>query len=247
MYISFIITLPCFGQEKLNGYVGLSQQVLSDFTYTETEVELGISLALKKSEILFFGTYLYFGNLSLQDDVGEQIPQYKFNSNLLGGGIKYRVNKLSRFYSPIFGFSVVSEVSSNYSGERLAISNYEEEGEFIFRPSNRIGEIYNFNWNGTTPMYYNTYIYLTTPLIVNLSFENSFKIKNGLSINVGIGLSIAKRSVHYKQWNSNEEEPPTIVGELNTAEHSYGEIKTLKNIYFTCGIQYVFSFKSKKE
>lgn len=245
--ISVVIVLPCFGQDKLKAYVGLSQQALSDFSYTETQVELGLSISLTKGEISFFGAYHYYGNLSLFDDYGKQMPQYKLASQLMGGGIKYRVNKLSRFYSPIFGLSIVSEVSSNYRGERLAISNYEEKGEFFFRPSNRIGEIYDYNWSGTTPIYSNTYIYLSTPSILNFSFDNSFRIKNGLSINVGIGLSIARRSVHYKQWNYNEEEPPTVVGELNSTEYSFGEIKTLKNIYFTFGIKYVFSFKSKKE
>jgi len=88
---------------------------------------------------------------------------------------------------------------------------------------------------------------LSTSLIANLFFENSFKIKNGLSINIGIGLSIARRSVHYKQWYFSEDEPETIIGELDSSEYSHGEIKKFNNLNFRFGIQYIFSFRSKKD
>lgn len=245
--ISTFTALTCFNQERLKGYVGLTQQSLTDFSYVETQIETGLSILFKKGLLTFFGTYHYYGNLTIQGDDDEYISKYKFTSHLIGGGIKYRVNKSSRFYSPVFGFSIMTEVASNYSGKRLGISNYSENGEFIFRPSDRIGEIYDYNWNGTTPQYYNTYIYLSTPLIANLFFENSFKIKNGLFVNIGIGLSLARRSVHYKQWYFNEEEPATIIGELDASEYSHGEIKNLKNLNLSFGIQYIFSFKSKQD
>jgi|SRR5690554_54789 len=243
--IFIVLHLTCYSQVRIKTYVGLSQQWLSDFSYTESQVETGLSLVLKKGVISFFGAYHYYGNLSIRGDDEEYIPMYKFTSHLVGGGFKYRVNKISRFYSPVFGFSLVTEFASNYRGGRLGISNYDEKGELFFRPSNRISEIYNSN--GTTPLFYNTYIYLSTPLIANLFFENSFTISNGLSLNIEIGLSIAKRSVHYKQWNYNEEEPDTIIGELNSSAYSHGEIKNLKNLNFNFGIQYIFSFTPKKD
>ena len=245
IFILAFFTLTCQGQEKIQGYIGLSQQWVNDFSYTSSKLEAGPSFSIGKGALTIFASYQYYGNLSTQNLSYEDVKAFRFTSQLLGGGINYRINDLSKFYSPVFGFSIVTEISSNYSGKRLGIRNYNEKGEFFFIPTEKIGKIYSTS--GENILFHNTYTYLSTPIIANFFFDNRFKISHGLFINLGIGFSIEKRSVHYKEWSPNEKEPETNLGNLNPSEDIHGEIKIINNLNFCFGINYTFPFKLKNE
>ena len=63
LFISIILFFNfSFSQEKVKGYVSLSQSSNLSFEFTETDLSLGVALPLKMGVISLFGSYQRGGN-----------------------------------------------------------------------------------------------------------------------------------------------------------------------------------------
>ncbi|WP_107038789.1 hypothetical protein [Brumimicrobium mesophilum] len=237
LFFYFIGLIPFIGlaQRTISLETKVSQSVHSKI-YTETELGIGVNLALKKGSISFLMHYQYGGNWETKDLNYQKVKMYTLDYHLIGGEIKYRIFNLSNFYSPTLCVSLSKEIASSYRGGYLISHDWAGVSrEYVFKPSNssQTGGLTHPNKNLA-------YYYISTPLISSIMFGNEFRIMEGFYANLGIGMSIRSIRVGYKEWNNTQPEPDPILNANSTLLNS----EKLKLLDLRVGFSYVFQFKS---
>lgn len=243
--VLFIFTI-LFGlfcnAQQINGYVNLDQTTDFYLGSTETNFDVGINKPLKRGSFNFFVSYQYGGNLKYQET-----PMYKMTYHLLGGGLKYRILNKSKIYSPTIRITALTEIYSNYRGNHLSFGRY---GDFIFFPSNEITPHFNISHNKGEPdklLYYQTYDYISTPLVGSIFLGNEFRIFEGFNINVELGYLFRAVRAYHKKWEPNAPEPKTEIVETHRIKNSAnGETEFIHYFEFGIGINYTFPFHKEK-
>lgn len=228
----------CHSQEKVKGYIDVSQN-LHSIIYTETNISFGINFPLETGSISLFGNYEYGGNWKIHSPYADRIvPAYKLDYHFLGGGVKYRILKKSKFYSPTIQLTALTEIVSHYRGNYIVRSDFNSEG-FFFQPTNYYSEPYVYGY----PKGYikEIFYYVSTPFIGSILIGNEFKIYKELNVNLGIGFSMRGVKVRYKSWNTYESEPKADISN----PYSLEGISWLKILDLSFGLNYTFSFKKK--
>lgn len=225
-------------------FIGLAQRTTSLETkvsqsghskiYTETELGIGVNLALKKGSISFLMHYQYGGNWETKDLNYQKVEMYALDYHLLGGEINYRILNRAKFYSPTIQVSLSTEIASGYRGGYLqSVGMYLDGREYIFEPSNssQTGGLTNPNKNLA-------YYYISTPLINSIMIGNEFRIMEGFYANLGLGMSIRSIRVGYKEWHISEPEPEPVLKSISTP-------KKIRLFDLKLGLSYVLPFKNK--
>jgi len=257
--IFLFLTLMCYGQEKMKGFIDLSQNFnyrlnipLKGFTNTKSNLTFGIDYKLTNTSISAFGTYAYGGvvNYTNFPTFHNSFSAYQLDYHLMGGGIKLRFRGRERLYSPTFKVIFLTEIASKYRGGKI-IASVSENREVYFSPTDRIYKSKKPSSNGTggsiTPHYY-TFNYISTPLIGVFYLGNEFKVTDNLNINIGIGYLFRAFRFYKNEWGLSETEPKVgIIQTHSLKETNYGEIEIEGYLEFEFGLSYFFSFKSKKQ
>src|SRR5690554_7766377 len=94
-FLLFILMYPMFtlhSQKRLNGYVGLSQNMSLDFTTTKSNLDFGVNYNITDASLSFYGTYAYGGvvNYNSGEYFHKDFSAYQLVYHLLGGGIKFK-------------------------------------------------------------------------------------------------------------------------------------------------------------
>ncbi len=236
LFLYFMGFIPFIGlsQSTISLETKISQSVHSKI-YTETELGIGVNLALKRGSISFLMHYQYGGNWETKDLNYQRVEMYALDYHLLGGEIKYRIFNISNFYSPTLCVSLSKEITSSYRGGYLqSVGMYVDGREYVFEPSNssQTGGLTNPNKNLA-------YYYVSTPLIASIMIGNEFKIMEGFYANLGLGMSIRSIRVGYKEWHSSEPEPEPVLKSISTPEK-------LRMFDLKLGLSYVLPFKKPK-
>ncbi len=238
-----------FSQEKIKGYVSLSQSTNLFFQFTETDLSVGIAVPLKMGVISLFGSYQRGGNFRRAP-----IPFYHMNYHLLGGGFKYRVLNPSKIYSPTIRLSALTEVGTNYAGKKLELDYYSESSYYMpvhFFPSNTPGEIHSSeNYHTDDVVYFYVYDYISTPFIGTIFIGNEFKLMKSLFLNIAIGYQCRVVRTHYKIWQNNIYDPSLVVEPTTKIVDRYkmkntknGNIDLVHYCELNVGFNYIISFK----
>lgn len=251
--IFLFLTLMCYGQEKMKGFIDLSQNVNYGLTITESNLNFGIDYAFTNSSISIFGTYAY-GGVFVYDGVvnfNKNFSAYQLDYHLMGGGVKVRFRGRDKLYSPTFKATVLTEIASKYRGKGILASTSENK-EVHFSPTNHIYEYKKWVQGSHGGSYvfqnYKTYNYISTPLLGGVFFGNEFKATDNLSINLGVGYLFRVIRFYKNEWGLNETMPKVEIKQTHSLkETSYGNLETHGYLEFELGISYFFPSKSKKQ
>ena len=247
-FIFILILFPLFAQNKIKGYAELSQSAHT-IAYTETNLSIGVALAVGHGTFSIFGLYQFGGNWK-----NKEILSYGMNYHLLGGGFKYRILKESKIYSPTIQLSASTEVHSSYRGKYLR--THPHLIDYHFTPSNSYSTKYTSSGGQPSyPSYNFTYYYVSTPLVANILIGHEFRLTEGLFFNLGLGYSIRAVKVRNKSWSVKSEEPPSDISKPNSLKYdSYSfegiilkDIAWMHIIDLNVGLNYTFPLKKKKK
>lgn len=256
MRILIIISMFCitnsYAQEKIKGFVGLSQNSDYNFITTESNLNFGIDYDFTDAGgASFFGIYAYGGVIgySTMTYLYKDFTKYQLDYHLLGGGIKIRFGGRDKLYNPSLRVSFLTEISSKYRGEKL-IGSVSENKEVRFSPTDHIYEVKKPLYGGSGgPMIFQNYLsyhYISTPLVASFFFGNEFKVADNLHINLGIGYLFRAFRFYKNEWKLDETEPEVKITQTHSLkETNYGKIETYGYLEFELRINYTFSFNKK--
>lgn len=195
--------------------------------YNYTDIGLGIRKSIHNGS--FNGLFLYrFGGSLIANG---QKP-YKLMSHFIGGEINYRFFN-DKKVSPMLGLNLVTEIASNYQDQY--IRNYGPHGNP--KP----------NWNVyhgdgfMTINYYDTYYYVSTPLIGSFIVGCDFQLTSRLNFNIALGYGFKVMNIKYKKWKEGQNEPK---GDLSKT-HALQNGNLLHCIDLNVGFNYTFPLKKK--
>src|SRR5690554_4086504 len=246
-------TLMCYSQEKLKGFIDLSQNVNYGLTITESNLNFGIDYAFTNSSISIFGTYAY-GGVFVYDGVvnyNKNFSAYQLDYHLMGGGAKVWFRGRDKLYNPTFKAIFLTEIASKYRGGKI-MGSLLENREVHFIPIEHIYEhkkwVQGSHGGSWVFQNYKTYNYISTPLLGGVFFGNEFKATDNLSINLGVGYLFRAFRFYKNEWGLNETMPKVEITQTHSLkESSYGKIEIEGYLEFEFGLSYFFSFKSKKQ
>lgn len=236
IFIIFIFfTFFCIGQKKVRGYVSLEQNFNFSFDYNcETNFNFGVTYPLKNSNLTLIGSYYFGGNINNRN----LTESYRLTYHLLGGGIKYRIGAIHKFYHPALRVNLSTQFATNYKGGNL--DEISDEGKARFYPNTTSSyPIYKTNYQpySQTLVGHYAYYYVSSPLLGSIFFDNEFKLFDDFYFSVSIGYLFRAYQYQKVSWSLNEPKPA-----LNTKTINF---TTLYNhhLEFAIGLNYTFDFK----
>ncbi|MCO5269113.1 MAG: hypothetical protein M9897_09485 [Brumimicrobium sp.] len=244
-----------YSQNDYQYYASGSQSFNHLFTTTNTTLNLGVKLIFKKTSLTPCFSYMYSGvvNFTGHQDYGQKFKAFELNSHQLGFGLKYEFLPVKSFYHPYLMINIDTEIFSSYRGKGL-ISTYEEKGTQVnFSPSDIVRKKGHYA-GGSHGMgkyvtdYYFTNNYISTPLVGSFIIGNEFRLFENFYIEIQLGYMFRAFRYFYNQWLPGESAPPVNVVDTHRLKDTpHGT--TVYEHYFEMGLglNYSFSFKSKKE
>lgn len=233
-------------QKRLNGYVGLSQNMSLDFTTTKSNLDFGVNYNITDASLSFYGTYAYGGvvNYNSGEYFHKDFSAYQLDYHLLGGGIKFKFRDKDKFYSPTLKITFLTEIASKYRGKELI----SDGNHALFDPTNHHYPIFDEkNYSPPKVIGHSALDYISTPLVGSFLFGNEFKVYNDLFINVEVGYSFRIFRYKRKKWLLGEKEPVTEITQTHSLKDTSKGINEFEGyLEFGFGINYFFSFHKNK-
>lgn len=249
--ISYILcySATSFAQMQTKVYIGVNQTVDHYFRNTESNLHLGAELRFSKSSLILFGAYSYGGvvNYTKEKLFHKNFKPYQLDYHLIGGGVKYIFYEPQSFLRLSLIADVKTEIHSKYTTKGLILS----EKKILFSPTEQIYPYYYISTSKGVPnklLYYHTYNYISTPLVGSFIIGNEFRLFENFYVEIQLGYMFRAFRYFYNQWLPDESASPVNIVDTHRLKDTPNGT-TVYEHYFEMGLglNYSFSFKSKKE